>query len=115
MNKSDKRAEKEAKITSNDDIVDKQVDRLKDVKGDLFGKQQQLVAQLVINKWKKKNAMAGVVFQAVRGYKNPPKPNRDKKNKVEPQPSTSSDSSSGPPPNGQLQNQEPISGTDSNV
>jgi cell envelope opacity-associated protein A len=59
--------------------------------------------------------LAGVVFQAVRGYKNPPKPNRDKKNKVEPQPSTSSDSSSGPPPNGQLQNQEPISGTDSNV
>jgi bifunctional DNase/RNase len=59
--------EMEAKITSNDDIVDKQVDRLKDVKGDLFGKQQQLVAQLVINKWKKKNAMAGVVFQAVRG------------------------------------------------
>ena len=115
MNKSDKRAEKEAKITSIDDIVDKQVDRLKDVKGDLFGKQQQLVAQLVINKWKKKNAMAGVVFQAVRGSKNPPKPNRDKKNKVEPQPSTSSDSSSGPPPNGQLQNQEPISGTDSNV
>jgi hypothetical protein len=47
------------------------VDRLKDVKGDLFGKQQQLVAQLVINKWKKKNAMAGVAFQAVRGYKNP--------------------------------------------
>jgi F0F1-type ATP synthase delta subunit len=40
MNKSDKRAEKEAKITSNDDIVDKQVDRLKDVKGDLFGKEQ---------------------------------------------------------------------------
>jgi hypothetical protein len=36
------------------DIVDKQVDRLKDVKGDLFGKQQQLVAQLVINKWKRK-------------------------------------------------------------
>jgi hypothetical protein len=30
MNKSDKRAEKEAKITSIDDIVDKQVDRLKD-------------------------------------------------------------------------------------
>jgi hypothetical protein len=57
--------------------------------------------------------MAGVVFQAVRGSKNPPKPNRGKQNKVEPQPSTSSDSSSGPPPNGQLQNQEPISGTDS--
>jgi hypothetical protein len=61
------------------------------VKGDLFGKQQQLIAQLIINKWKKKNAMAGVVFQAVRGYKNPPKPNGGKKNKVEPQPSTSSD------------------------
>jgi hypothetical protein len=41
MNKSDKRAEKESKITSIDDIVDKQVDRPKDVKGDLFGKQQQ--------------------------------------------------------------------------
>ena len=56
-----------------------------------------------------------VVFQAFHGHKNQPKPNRGKKNKVEPQPSTSSDSSSGPPPNGQLQNQEPISGTDSNV
>jgi hypothetical protein len=43
MNKSVKMPEKEAKITSIDDIVDKQVDRLKDVKGDLFGKQQQLI------------------------------------------------------------------------
>jgi chitin synthase len=115
MIKSDKMPEKEAKITSIDDIIDKQVDRLKDVKGDLFGKQKQLVAQLVINKWKKKNDMAGVVFQAVRGHRNLPKLNGGKKNKVEPQPSASSDSSSGPPPNGQLQNQEPTSGTDSNV
>jgi hypothetical protein len=105
MNRSVIMPEKEAEITSIGDIVNKQMVHL--MKGKLDGKQQQIV-----QKWKKKMRW---LFQAFHGHQNQPKPNRGKKNKVEPQPSTSSDFISGPPPNGQLQNQEPISGTDNNV
>ena len=113
MNRSVKMPEKEAKITSIDDIVDKQMVHLKAMKGKLDEKQKHIIQQ-----WKRKSSkptMASVARQAWDDHKNQPTPNRGKTNKVEPQPSTSSDFISGPPPNGQLQNQEPISGTDNNV
>ena len=120
MNRSAVIPEKEENISIIDAIVDKQMDRLKDVKGTIYGK-QQLLAQHVIHKWKnRKNPgqippIAGVVIQAFPRLRNKPKPNGVKINKVEPEPSTSSDSSSGPHPNGNLQNQEPFIGTDNNV
>ena len=102
--------EKEEKITSIDAIVDKQMDRLEDVKGTtIYGKQQLLA---VINKWKNKKppAFVGVVNQAFPRLENKPKSNGGNRNKVEPEPSTSSESRCGPPPNGNSQNQEPIGG-----
>ena len=116
MNRSVKMPEKEAEITSIGDIVDKQMVHLKAMTDKLDEKQQHIIQQ-----WKRKSSksskltMAEAALRALDAHKNQSTPNRGKTNKVEPQPSTSSDSSSGPPPNGQLQNQEPISGTDSNV
>ena len=53
MNRSVIMPEKEAEITSIGDIVNKQMVHLKAMKGKLDEKQQQIV-----QKWKKKNAMA---------------------------------------------------------
>ena len=107
--------EKEEKITSLDAFVEKQMDRLEDVKGTtIYGKQQLLA---VINKWKNKKtpALVGLVNQASSRLENKPKSNGGNRNKVEQKPSTSSESRCGPPPNGNSQNQEPIGGTDNNV
>jgi chitin synthase len=114
MNRSVKMPEKEAKITSIDDIVDKQMVHLKAMKGKLDEKQQDIIRHWKM-KLSKHATIATVAWQALDDHKNQPKPNRGKTNKVEPQPSTSSDVISGPPPNCHLQNQEPISGTDNNV
>ena len=116
MNRLVKIPEKEGKITSMEAIVEKQMGRLKDVKGTLYGKETQL-AENVINKWKNRPnaAMAGLVIKAFPNLKIKQKFNGGKRNKVDPEPDTSSDSSCGPPPNGNLQNQEPISATDNNV
>ena len=118
MNRSVKMPENEEKITSIKAIVDKRMSHLEDVTDILRGEKLRL-AEKVIHKWKngtvpetKPETDPAIVQTTQENRKG------GKTNKVAPQPSTmrsSSDSNSGAPPNGNLHNQEPTSGTDDNV